>query len=166
MSVRYATKILGTSPRSPNSDDDADYETGSTPVGADDGGSENEDEISCAASPAGPPASDGGDAAISRMGFVDDPAVRSAVLSSDGVFCSLGYAGSPYQQFTATVFGTGSDLLVFTSAQDPAYTYLDDVSLNVSAVPEPSTWAMMILGFAGVGFMAYRRRNQAAALAG
>jgi len=31
------------------------------------------------------------------------------------------------------------------------------------AVPEASTWAMMILGFAGVGFMAYRRRNQGAA---
>jgi hypothetical protein len=31
-----------------------------------------------------------------------------------------------------------------------------------SAVPEPSTWAMMILGFAGVGFMAYRRRNSTA----
>jgi hypothetical protein len=30
---------------------------------------------------------------------------------------------------------------------------------QVGAVPEPSTWAMMILGFAGVGFMAYRRRN-------
>jgi hypothetical protein len=29
-----------------------------------------------------------------------------------------------------------------------------------SAVPEPSTWAMLILGFAGVGFMAYRRRDQ------
>ena len=29
-----------------------------------------------------------------------------------------------------------------------------------SPVPEPSTWAMMILGFAGVGFMAYRRRSQ------
>jgi len=27
-------------------------------------------------------------------------------------------------------------------------------------VPEASTWAMMILGFAGVGFMAYRRRSQ------
>jgi PEP-CTERM motif len=25
-------------------------------------------------------------------------------------------------------------------------------------VPEPSTWAMMILGFVGVGFMAYRRK--------
>ena len=31
-----------------------------------------------------------------------------------------------------------------------------------AAVPEASTWAMMILGFAGVGFMAYRRRNQVA----
>jgi len=30
---------------------------------------------------------------------------------------------------------------------------------NVSAVPEPSTWAMLILGFAGVGFMAYRRKQ-------
>jgi hypothetical protein len=28
-----------------------------------------------------------------------------------------------------------------------------------SGVPEPSTWAMMILGFCGLGFMAYRRRD-------
>jgi hypothetical protein len=33
----------------------------------------------------------------------------------------------------------------------------------VDAVPEPSTWAMMILGFAGLGFMAYRRRGAALA---
>lgn len=36
-----------------------------------------------------------------------------------------------------------------------------NVSVIYSAVPEPSTWAMMILGFFGVGFMAYRRRNSA-----
>jgi hypothetical protein len=30
---------------------------------------------------------------------------------------------------------------------------------RVGAVPEPSTWAMMILGFLGVGFLAYRRRG-------
>jgi PEP-CTERM motif len=29
-------------------------------------------------------------------------------------------------------------------------------------VPEPSTWAMMILGFAGIGFMAYRRKSRGA----
>ena len=36
-----------------------------------------------------------------------------------------------------------------------------DVVASLSPVPEPSTWAMMILGFAGVGFMAYRRRTNA-----
>ena len=29
-----------------------------------------------------------------------------------------------------------------------------------AAVPEPSTWAMMLLGFAGVGFMGYRRSRK------
>jgi len=31
-----------------------------------------------------------------------------------------------------------------------------------SAAPEPSTWAMLILGFAGVGYMAYRKKGKAA----
>jgi PEP-CTERM motif len=34
-------------------------------------------------------------------------------------------------------------------------------TVGVQAVPEPSTWAMMILGFFGVGFLAYRRKNSA-----
>jgi hypothetical protein len=34
-----------------------------------------------------------------------------------------------------------------------------------AAVPEPSTWAMMILGFGGIGFMAYRRRSKPALMA-
>jgi PEP-CTERM motif len=29
------------------------------------------------------------------------------------------------------------------------------------AVPEPSTWAMMLIGFAGLGFAAYRGRRKA-----
>jgi PEP-CTERM motif-containing protein len=32
----------------------------------------------------------------------------------------------------------------------------------IAPVPEPSTWAMMILGFLGLGFVAYRRKNQTA----
>ena len=35
-------------------------------------------------------------------------------------------------------------------------------SIGVGAVPEPSTWAMMIIGFAGLGFMAYRRKAKPA----
>lgn len=34
-----------------------------------------------------------------------------------------------------------------------------------SPVPEPSTWAMMIIGFAGVGFMAYRRKSRPVSIA-
>lgn len=29
----------------------------------------------------------------------------------------------------------------------------------VSGVPEPGTWAMMVIGFLGVGFLAYRRKS-------
>jgi PEP-CTERM motif len=32
------------------------------------------------------------------------------------------------------------------------------LGIPVQAVPEPSTWAMLILGFVGIGFMAYRRQ--------
>ncbi len=41
------------------------------------------------------------------------------------------------------------------------------INPTVGGVPEPSTWAMMILGFAGVGFMSYRRsrKDQGLALA-
>jgi PEP-CTERM motif len=34
-----------------------------------------------------------------------------------------------------------------------------------TSVPEPSTWAMMILGFAGIGFMAHRRKSKPALMA-
>ena len=32
------------------------------------------------------------------------------------------------------------------------------------AVPEPSTWAMMLIGFAGLGFVGYRRAREPRAL--
>lgn len=41
---------------------------------------------------------------------------------------------------------------------------LSEVSANVSAVPEPQTWAMMLLGFIGLGF-AFRNRRRVAGFA-
>jgi hypothetical protein len=35
-------------------------------------------------------------------------------------------------------------------------------SVTAAATPEPSTWAMMLLGFAGLGFAGYRRTRKAA----
>ena len=58
--------------------------------------------------------------------------------------------------------------LVLSSATDGFLTFTETgtadqmgnllADVNVSAVPEASTWAMMILGFLGVGFTAYRRK--------
>lgn len=36
---------------------------------------------------------------------------------------------------------------------------------TISAVPEPSTWLMMVLSFAGLGLMACRRRSKPASIA-
>lgn len=75
----------------------------------------------------------------------------SSELTDTPTFVASGYAGAV------------DEVIVF-GAQ--GFYGLDDFTYHaVSGVPEPSTWAMMILGFAGVGFMAYRRRNQSASLA-
>jgi PEP-CTERM motif len=34
------------------------------------------------------------------------------------------------------------------------------ITLLTPAVPEPSTWAMMLAGFAGLGFLAHMRRRK------
>lgn len=63
-------------------------------------------------------------------------------------------AGNIFTYFTAAAFttpGVYSDTLLNRGA-----------TLTVSAVPEPSTWAMLILGFLGLGFLAYRRQSKAA----
>jgi len=74
-----------------------------------------------------------------------------------------------YDLFSQTfVANSSSTILTFIDTRGAfnAGIYLDDVSVDaVAAVPEPSTWAMMILGFGGVGFMAYRRKSKPALLA-
>jgi hypothetical protein len=56
-------------------------------------------------------------------------------------------------------------------ASDTAHPSIDNVLLmsvdgtivsRVGGVPEPSTWAMMLLGFFGVGFIAYRQKGRPA----
>ena len=43
----------------------------------------------------------------------------------------------------------------------PPFSLLDGVSLTGSA-PEPSTWAMMVIGFAGLAYTGFRNRRRAA----
>jgi PEP-CTERM motif len=50
----------------------------------------------------------------------------------------------------------------FISGTTPAKDVLLD-AVAISPVPEPAIWAMLLIGFAGLGFLAYRR-NKAPAL--
>jgi hypothetical protein len=54
-----------------------------------------------------------------------------------------------------TISGLGS----FTTAEFTSTKNAFEFSLG-SAVPEPSTWAMMMLGFAGLGYAAFRRNSK------
>jgi hypothetical protein len=69
-------------------------------------------------------------------------------LSTSPTFLASGYSGLVDE--------------VHVRTNQPGYWVMDDVTYVASAVPEPPTWAMMILGFAGVGYMTYRRRKVAA----
>ncbi len=62
--------------------------------------------------------------------------------------------------------GYGPPGAVFGVAVATPDTALDYVSAGVTAsTPEPSTWAMMVLGFAGLGVAGYRASRKAAAIA-
>ena len=52
-----------------------------------------------------------------------------------------------------------TDALQFTAISGDGYYALGQLEA-LGGVPEPSTWAMMLLGFAGLGFAAYRRATQ------
>jgi hypothetical protein len=70
---------------------------------------------------------------------------------------------SPIQFSTVALGWADVDELTFSTNFQEVLLLTD---FNVTtAVPEPSTWAMMILGFAGVGFMAYRRKLRPALMA-
>jgi len=68
--------------------------------------------------------------------------------------------------YPSTVFDIVQDGIT-TSSTSVGQIFEDPGRWKVeTAVPETSTWAMLILGFAGVGFMAYRRRSAALRVAG
>ena len=74
-------------------------------------------------------------------------------------YASHGFTGWMSQSFTYTASST-SEVLSFLAQGTPnglpPVALLDGVSLT--AIPEPSSWALLALGFAGLGFAAYRRK--------
>jgi hypothetical protein len=69
----------------------------------------------------------------------------------------------PYTLYTFTqTASSASTLLSFTFRQDSTFWDLDDVSVVAAGIPEPATWAMMMLGLGMAGIAIRRQRRRTA----
>ena len=103
-------------------------------------------------------------------GFVDGPLTKGfvrylgtspiAFASYDGVSTLAPTAATFYTDFNTGTFNTDRGDVVVTSATGLT------LSATIAAVPEPATWAMMLVGFGMMGAsMRYRRKSTAVSFA-
>jgi hypothetical protein len=88
-------------------------------------------------------------------------AANGATLDGTFLFANASAITLSSETIDGHVFGgaSGSDFNFVLNS------FIDQPSLLTTSVPEPSTWAMMLLGFAGIGFVAYRRKSKPALMA-
>jgi PEP-CTERM motif len=69
---------------------------------------------------------------------------------------------TPFTLLSFKVRGTGSDSITFEGYSNSGYNGTDNVSVVAAtgSVPEPTSWAMMALGFAGLGYVGYGARKR------
>jgi len=77
------------------------------------------------------------------LGYVPNSALSDISTYDTQTFSSLGATPGTYEW----TWGSGAN---------------QNFTLVIGEVPEPSTWAMMLLGFAGLGFSGYRRTRKPA----
>jgi len=104
--------------------------------------------------------------------FLDltDHVVLAAFLPdiNDGIDLLAPSNGTGFADFQLTGLSTSRLVANHQYAFFARMTNLNDgpdsffLTPSVAAVPELSTWAMMIVGFAGLGFLGYRKQNGAA----
>jgi hypothetical protein len=78
-------------------------------------------------------------------------------------FNPVGGSGSIWQSFTLDfTASSASTLISIQGEQGDQFIGLDEVAVNGTApsTPETSTWAMMLIGFAGFAFVGYRRAKK------
>ena len=105
--------------------------------------------------------------------------LKSAFITGEDTNATTGIAfdGTDYYisniyNTTISVYDSSGDFVRDFTLQTGGYpTLVEDLSVNYRAVippvgtPEPSTWVMLLAGFAGMGYFAYRRRGTKAAFA-
>lgn len=96
--------------------------------------------------------------------LIDGGALGSYSVNNQNATFTLG----DWQRFDATFTATGAQTVIrFTNTQNAFqhFAYLDGVTSQLAAVPEPASWAMMLLGFGAIGASLRRAPRRAAMVA-
>jgi len=112
--------------------------------------------------------------------YVPNPSPPSVSVSPDGILTYDGtlFDGTPGLSqngllWVGGVNGADENIFFFDgsyyildvynqAAQDGPFFSASVIDLSITATPLPATWPLMALGFAGLGFMANRRRSKPA----
>jgi hypothetical protein len=99
-----------------------------------------------------------------NINFTTDASSGAVISWSISLTGSLGSINTDCvgQCSLQNVIPNGADVVTDSAFNSTAFNTDTPGTWAVSAVPEPSTWAMMLLGFAGIGFLAYRRNTKPA----
>jgi hypothetical protein len=95
----------------------------------------------------------------SPTGTVNVTADVAGVVSLIGGLVSIDFSPETFKLANGSMLTLSVDDMLIGNFLRPTTEELKGTITMTAAVPEPSTWAMMILGFFGVGFMAYRKKN-------
>lgn len=88
-----------------------------------------------------------------------------SVLGSNGGSSTVTQAGNGLEQFdTLAINGSNLTSITLSCATADCFQQTKQVQISgiTAPVPEPSTWAMMLLGFLGLGFFAVRLKDRSA----
>jgi PEP-CTERM motif len=100
--------------------------------------------------------------------FADRADITKLVFSNTGALTDIGASitiSSPTDTLTYSTSGLTFAVDNHGGNQIDGGAFTASSPIVAGAVPEPSTWAMMLLGFVGLGFMAYRRKSKPALMA-
>jgi hypothetical protein len=87
-------------------------------------------------------------------------ALAPSVIAADGTtVINHDVTTLTYGANTPSINGIGFSAANYS---DPSTVFSEQLTndAGAAAVPEPSTWAMMVAGFAGLGFLSYRRTRR------
>jgi Protein of unknown function (DUF642)/PEP-CTERM motif len=102
-----------------------------------------------------------GNPATKTVGVTLAPTLPSNVNNTYTYVATINGNHSLNYEYHSIIFTTagGPQTLSFFSQDEGFYGGVLG-GVTISAVPEPSTWAMMILGFLGLGFLGYRKTQR------